>query len=313
MVRHLPSLKALLCFDHSARHGSVSKAAIDLSLTQSAVSRQIKNLESYLGVTLFHREKQRLQLSAQGQNYLSAIRPLLNSLEEETLKLRTAQIETGALTLAAPPTFMTRVLIPMMAGFQKDHPDIPVNFIAHIGMADFTQQGIDVAIAYGTGHWDDLHSLPLTAEKLIPLCHPDLVTQLPPRPTPLDLRRHTLLHIRSRPHEWRDWFSHHGLDDSATLQGPHFDHFTMALQAALAGLGIALMPNFVARDEIETGRLIAPFQTDHHSTNSYWITCQHSRRHIRKIALFMTWLHANRAALPYYSSPRHLPNSPFAP
>lgn len=303
MLPLIPSLKALLCFDYCARHGSVSKAAQDLNLTQSAVSRQIKTLEDYVATPLFYRQKQRLLITPQGQDYLEAIRPHLSGLEEATLKLRTAQVEIGALTIAAPPTFTTRILIPMMGAFQQAHPDIPLNFIARIGPPDFKADGVDIAIAYGQGAWPDLYSLPLTAENVIPVCHPDLAAQLPDHPSARDLLGQALLHIHSRPTAWRDWFHHHDTTHPNPQQGPHFEHFTMALQAALAGLGIALLPDFAAQDEIQRGRLIALSPASIDTASLYWLTCPTVRSEVHKIKTVMTWFHDHRQDLPYYSTP----------
>lgn len=290
MARRIPSLKALSCFEQTARFGSASRAAEELYLTQSAVSRQIQGLETWLGCKLFAREKQRLILTPEGENYLQSIRPALDQLESATLTLLSGGSESGVLTVAAPPTFGSRCLIPLLPDFRARYPDIAINFISRIGMPDFDREQIDIAVLFGEGKWSELDAHILHGEEMVPICSPQLVANLGCTPQPEDLRNFPLLHIATRPRGWADWLAASGLSDIDGENGPKFEHFTMAMQAAVAGLGVALLPTFAITDELATGRIIAPFGQPKPSPFHYYACCPKSRARLPKIRAFMNWL-----------------------
>jgi len=290
MSRRIPSLKALSCFEQTARFGSASRAAEELYLTQSAVSRQIQGLETWLGCKLFAREKQRLALTPEGESYLQSIRPALDQLESATLTLLSGGSESGVLTLAAPPTFGSRCLIPLLPEFRTTHPEIAINFISRIGMPDFDREQIDIAVLFGEGQWSELDAHILHGEEMVPICSPQLVAHLERPPQPDDLRNFPLLHIATRPRGWADWLSASGLSDIDGENGPKFEHFTMAMQAAAAGLGVALLPTFAIKDELASGRIIAPFGQPKASPFHYYACCPKSRARLPKIRAFMNWL-----------------------
>jgi DNA-binding transcriptional LysR family regulator len=290
MARRIPGLKALSCFEQIARHSSVSRAAEELYLTQSAVSRQLQGLESWLGCKLFMRKKQRLILTSQGEDYLQAIRPALDQLETATLKLLSGGSDGGVLTIAAPPTFGSRRLIPFLPDFRARHPDIVINFISRIGMPDFDREQIDIAVVFGNGDWNGLEARRLEGEDMVPICSPGLIANMDHPPQPDDLRQFSLLHIATRPHGWRDWLAAAHLTGIDGENGPKFEHFTMAMQAAIAGLGVALLPTFAIGDEMANGKIIAPFGPPRASPLHYFATCPQSRVRTPKIRAFMKWL-----------------------
>lgn len=290
MARRIPSLKALSCFEQTARFGSASRAAEELYLTQSAVSRQIQGLETWLGCKLFAREKQRLVLTPEGESYLQSIRPALDQLESATLTLLSGGSESGVLTVAAPPTFGSRCLIPLLPDFRARYPDIAINFISRIGMPDFDREQIDIAVLFGEGKWSELDAHILHGEEMVPICSPQLVANLGRTPQPEDLRNFPLLHIATRPRGWADWLAASGLSDIDGENGPKFEHFTMAMQAAVAGLGVALLPTFAITDELATSRIIAPFGQPKPSPFHYYACCPKSRARLPKIRAFMNWL-----------------------
>lgn len=303
MSRRIPSLKALSCFEQTARFGSASRAAEELYLTQSAVSRQIQGLESWLGCKLFNREKQRLVLSPEGESYLQSIRPALDQLESATLTLLSGGSESGVLTLAAPPTFGSRCLIPLLPEFRSKHPEIAINFISRIGMPDFDREQIDIAVLFGDGRWTGLDAHILHGEEMIPICGPQLIDKLDHTPTPDDLRNFPLLHITTRPRGWVDWLAASGLEGIDGESGPKFEHFTMAMQAAAAGLGVALLPTFAIEDELKSGRIVAPFGPPKASRFHYYATCPTSRSRLPKIRAFMSWLGQLETAAQLASTP----------
>lgn len=290
MARRIPGTKALACFEQVARYGTVSRAAEELYLTQSAVSRQLQGLESWLDCKLFMRKKQRLILTPEGEDYLQAIRPALDQLETATLKLLSGGSDGGVLTIAAPPTFGSRRLIPYLPDFRARHPDIVINFISRIGMPDFDREQIDIAVLFGSGDWDGLEARRLEGENMVPICSPNLIASMDHAPKPDDLRQFPLLHIATRPNGWRDWLKAAKLDGIDGDNGPKFEHFTMAMQAAIAGLGVALLPTFAIGDEIASGRIIAPFGPPRASPYHYFATCPQNRVRTPKIRAFMKWL-----------------------
>jgi DNA-binding transcriptional LysR family regulator len=290
MARRIPGLKALSCFEQTARHASVSRAAEELYLTQSAVSRQLQGLESWLGCKLFMRKKQRLILTSEGEDYLQAIRPALDQLETATLKLLSGGSDGGVLTIAAPPTFGSRRLIPFLPDFRARHPDIVINFISRIGMPDFDREQIDIAVLFGNGDWNGLEAQRLEGEDMVPICSPGLIANMDHAPQPDDLRQFSLLHIATRPNGWRDWLAAAHLTAIDGENGPKFEHFTMAMQAAIAGLGVALLPTFAIGDEMANGRIIAPFGPPRASPHHYFAACPQNRVRTPKIRAFMKWL-----------------------
>jgi len=290
MARRIPGLKALSCFEQTARHGSVSRAAEELYLTQSAVSRQLQGLETWLNCKLFMRKKQRLILTPEGEDYLQAIRPALDQLETATLKLLSGGSDGGVLTIAAPPTFGSRRLIPFLPDFRARHPDIVINFISRIGMPDFDREQIDIAVLFGNGDWNGLEAQRLEGEDMVPICSPGLIANMDHTPNPDDLRQFSLLHIATRPNGWRDWLKAANLESIDGENGPKFEHFTMAMQAAIAGLGVALLPTFAIGDEMANGRIIAPFGPPRASPHHYFAACPQSRVRTPKIRAFMKWL-----------------------
>lgn len=290
MSRRIPSLKALSCFEQTARFGSASRAAEELYLTQSAVSRQIQGLEDWLGCKLFARQKQRLVLTSEGESYLQAIRPALDQLETATLTFLSGGAEGGVLTIAAPPTFGSRCLIPLLPDFRGRHPDIVINFISRIGIPDFDREQIDIAVLFGDGNWPGLDAHLLHGEEMVPICSPKLIENLDYSPKPNNLRDYSLLHIATRPRGWSDWLAASDLTDIDGENGPKFEHFTMAMQAAIAGLGVALLPTFAIEDELANGRIVAPFGPPRASPFHYYATSPVGRSRNPKIRAFMTWL-----------------------
>lgn len=297
MSRRIPSLRALQCFEQAARTGSVTQAAENLFLTQSAVSRQIKTLEDFVGRRLFAREKQRLILTVEGESYLSEVRASLNDLETATMRLISARAETGALNIAAPPTFGTRLLIPLLPAFKKGYPEVTINFVSRIGMPDFEREGIDAAVLNGDGNWPHLETRALVPEHWVALVNPDVLQDMSRAPVPEDLRQHTLLHIATRPDAWAHWLSALGVKDVDGTQGPKFEHFNMIVRAAVAGLGVALVPTFVAKEEVEAGRLVMPFSYEVPSPTSYFIASPPERSVLPKVKAFLDWLEERKARL----------------
>ncbi|MGI6245683.1 MAG: LysR substrate-binding domain-containing protein [Pseudochelatococcus sp.] len=291
--RFLPSLPLLAAFEAAARTGSITQAAIELSLTQSAVSRQIKALEGQLGVELFIREKQKIRLTLGGQTYAREIRDALQKISNASLNLR-AHPGGGALTLAVPPTFGARWLTPRLPAFVSRYPDVMLNMLSRLSQFDFKQDVIDAAIYFGTPYWPGIEMVLLRTETMIPVCSPGLAARYGFRRA-ADLRRAPLLHLTTRPDAWERWLSANGVDDRA-VHGMLFDQFSNLLAAAVAGLGIALVPDFLCESELESGGMVEALPLPFQSGEAYYLCWPEERASHGPLLLFRDWLLAETAA-----------------
>lgn len=281
---------SLLCaFEAAARHESFSAAAVELHLTQSAVSRQIRALEEQLGAALFIRERQSVRLSPAGQAYVLEIRDALTHIFNATLAFRTNP-QGGGLNLAILPTFGTRWLAPRLPEFLDSHPGITISLTTRLAQFDFKQETIDAAIHFGAPHWPGAELTFLMSETVVPACSPALLTQFGFR-QPQDLLNAPLLHLASRPHAWRQWFTQAGV---ATMHSPGmvFDQFAVAAQAAVAGIGVALLPRFLIARELQQGDLVCAFPDlpDMESAERYYLACPSSRADYPPLQAFRRWL-----------------------
>lgn len=289
MSKRLPPLNALRVFDSAARHLSFTKAAEELFVTQAAVSHQIKTLEEFLGLKLFRRRNRSLLLTEEGQSYYLDIKEIFSSINEATRKLL-ARSAKGALTVSLSPSFAIQWLVPRLSGFNQGYPGIDVRIQAVDREEDKLADDVDVAIFYGRGNWTGLRTDRLYAEYLIPVCAPSLLTGEKPLKTPSDLIYHTLLHDTSR-RDWQAYVRQLEIQNQINVQqGPIFSHSSMVIQAAVHGQGVALVNNVMARSEIESGRLVRPFQDVLVSKNAFYLVCQDSQAELGKIAAFRQWI-----------------------
>ncbi len=291
--RFLPSLPLLAAFESAARTGSITQAAIELCLTQSAVSRQIKALEGQLGVELFIREKQKIRLTLGGQTYAREIRDALQKISNASLHLR-AHPGGGTLTLAVPPTFGARWLTPRLPGFLDSHPDVMLNMLSRLGQFDFKQDVVDAAIYFGEPYWPGIEMVLLRSETILPVCSPALAARYDFR-VAADLRRAPLLHLTTRPDAWEQWLRANGVDDRS-VHGMLFDQFSNLLAAAAAGLGIALIPDFLCESELATGAMIEALPLPFRNGEAYYLCWPEERASHGPLVLFRDWLLGETAA-----------------
>lgn len=249
--RFLPSISSLLALEAVDRLGSASAAAEDLNLTQSAISRQLKQLEQQMEVDLIARDQMRMQLTPGGANYAKEARAILSRLAQASIKLR-ANPDGGSLNLSILASFGLHWLAPRLKGFVGQHPGITVNLQTHNLPFSFEAGTAQAAIHYGTRDWPGVQYLPLMPKHVLPVCAPDLLPSSLHRPQ--DLLDYPLLHLETHPDSWEQWFGLHDVE-AARLQGMLFDQSSAMTQAAVHGLGIALLPTFLAEGEIAAGRL----------------------------------------------------------
>jgi LysR family glycine cleavage system transcriptional activator len=283
----------LRAFEASARQLSFTRAAEELFVTQAAVSHQIKALEEYLGIKLFMRKNRSLLLTEEGQSYYLDIKDLFNSLYEATERLL-ARGAKGTITVSAQPSFAIQWLVPKLSAFNALHPDIDVRIKAVEQPVNSLTEDVDVAIYYGRGSWPNIYADKLHTEYLIPVCSPLLLqenkaTGKPPLLSLDDLKHHTLLHDTSRK-GWKRWFKQVGVEGINVNHGPIFSHSAMVVQAALYGQGVALAYSALAQPDIDSGRLICPFNDVLVSKNSYFVVCRETQKDIGKIESFRLWL-----------------------
>lgn len=291
MTRSLPATGALQAFEAAAFHGSISTAARELHRTQSAVSRQIQALEAHLGTALFTRRRQRIHLTEAGRRYLEHVRAAFDRLEAGELELRAGRGGGGGiLRLGILPTYGTRWLIPRFPSFASAHPSIQVHFTTRLSVFDFASEDLDAAIHYGEGHWPGAIVEPLMDEVVRVVCSADY-RRLHELGDPGDLRRATLLQITSRPHAFDDWLRAKGVAEVDGRRGPRFEHHQMVLEAAIAGLGVAVLPAFAVDDELQRGTVVEAFADSAARTGkSYWLAYPEGRASLPALRAFRSWL-----------------------
>ena len=286
--RFLPSTSLLAAFEAAARTGSITTAARELDLTQSAVSRQIKALEEQLGVTLFVRERQTIRLTLAGDSYAREIREALRRISSASLNLK-ANPNGGTLNLAILPTFGTRWLAPRLGRFLAQHPGITINLVTRLSPFDFRLDLIDAAIHFGLGHWPGADLTFLMKEETVPACSPDFLKDHPVE-KPEDLLELPLMHLSTRPDAWEKWFLTQGIKAEG-VRGMLFDQFATAAQAATAGLGVGLLPAFLIEPELAKGELVTvgpPVE----SAERYFLAVPHERAAYPPLVAFRRWIMA---------------------
>ncbi|GAA6131304.1 LysR family transcriptional regulator [Halopseudomonas sabulinigri] len=290
MRRKIPPTQALICFESSARHESFTKAAEELSLTQSAVCRQIANLEEFLDIQLFRRTRRGVKLTDAGQTYSRRIASRLDAVERDTLSVMGNQ-GTATLELALVPTFGTQWLLPRLGDFLRQHPQITVNLTNRTRPFLFADTEFDAAIYFGDGEWSGTQTHFLMKESPIPVCSPALIApqqQLMPE----QIAELPLLQQTTRPYAWRQWFAAVDMRVEHDLNGTRLELFSMLAQAAMHGLGVALIPPFLIRNELAEGRLISPCARSFDSANSYFLVIPERKAESAALLAFRDWLTA---------------------
>ncbi|XAH21655.1 LysR substrate-binding domain-containing protein [Xylophilus sp. GW821-FHT01B05] len=294
MRRRIPSTQALACFEAAARHESYTRAAEELSLTQSAVSRQVQALEAFLGVTLFRRTRHGVALTPGGTQYWRHIARGLEGLERDTLDLMAGQGRGGAVALAAVPTFATRWLVPRLPRLAALHPDITVHIETRTRPFLFADTGFDAALYAGTpeqvAHWPGTRAEPLLHEDVIPVCSPALRGGL--ELTPGRIAAMPLLQQSTRPYGWRQWFDAMGVAAPAALAGPRYELFSMVAVAAAHGLGVALIPPLLIEAELARGELVVACNRPLRGERSYYLVTPAVDAPPPALASFSEWVRA---------------------
>ena len=284
--RFLPSISSLLALEAVDRLGTAAAAAQDLSLTHSAISRQLKVLEEQIGVTMFHRGGKTMELSPAGAAYAQSVREFLNDLARASLRVKASGSRPN-LNLAILPTFGMYWLGPRIRSFAKEYPDILINQRSRTNPQSVDLDDIDAAIHFGAERWPGVAYLPLLKERVIAVCAPDYSPDLPFEP--VRLLNEPLLHLESRPGAWEEWFKEHDIR-ATKLRGMLFDQFANIAEATAAGLGVSLVPEFLAAREFARGRLVPASSTYVDVEGTYFLTWSTQRPMTEQLATFIDWL-----------------------
>ena len=297
-MRRLPPLNSIRAFEATARHLSFSKAANELNVTAGAVSQQVKVLEDYLNLKLFKRKNRMILLTDEAQICLPLLSEGLDKIAQGISTIRD-QSDDKPLTITASTTFASRWLLPRLTGFHKEFPGIDVRIEASNLLADLVNDDIDVGIRFGDGNYPNLQTDHLFSQSVIPVCHPSFLEGEHKIEVPEDLKHHTLLHPGNDSFylndntniDWEMWFATVGVTDVDLKHGLHYEQYSLLIEAAIAGQGIALVGDTVVNDEIKAGRLIKLFEdTEIPLSFSYHFACSNNKAHLPRVKAFRQWL-----------------------
>lgn len=289
-MRKLPPLNALQIFEIVARHGSFTRAAEHLCLTQGAVSRQILALEGYYQFPLFKRHAKGLTLTAEGELLLPAVKESFARIEEISLRL-TRQRTGLALKM---PTCMMHWMLPRISRFQAEHPDLQVQITTTVEHeVDFRVEPFDAAIVYGSSPGPDVLAILLFDERLTPVCAPQLLRDKP-LAVAADLAQHTLLHPTRDHRDWKLWLDHVGAGNVDVNLGPSFETLDMATNAAMQGFGVAISDWTLVGEDVAARRLVMPFDTLVKTGSCYYFVYPESVADQQKMRLFSSWIAQHR-------------------
>jgi DNA-binding transcriptional LysR family regulator len=291
----LPSLDLLKGFEAAARLLSFTKAGAELYLSQSAVSRQIQELEEQLGVRLFQRRHRSLALTEAGQLLHPAAAQVLATMRGVTDRLRAA-VGRRALSVTTTQSLASLWLIPRLAGFTRTHPDVDVRISADSRVMDLERDGLDLAIRHGPATLSGQDAIRLFGERVFPVCSPKLLKD-PQRPLrePADLRHHVLLQYddpegRHPWLNWRTWLEIVRLTDLRPAGSLVFSGYDQIIPAAIAGHGVALGRSPLVREAIASGELVAPFKRSADPARAYFAVVAKNAGKRKEVADFVAWL-----------------------
>lgn len=289
MVKRLPPLNPLRAFEAAARHGSLTRAAGELSVTHGAISHQIRALEASLDVKLFERSGQRLKLTAHGAEFLPTVSSAFDSIAAAAARM-TRPTSSGSLSISCVPALLSFWLVPRLGSFIARFPEIRLTFDASNDPAALRSPDVDVSILYGDGNWSDCWLKRWSHLDLFPVMSPTLMNTRPVR-TIRDLGNHVLLHA-DEGREWQTWLA--AADALDLSRGPqhHFSDARLGIEAAMHGHGIALGDTMTAAGLLARGQLVAPFNLAVSAADAFYIACRTDLRAAPIVSVFIDWMFA---------------------
>ncbi|MFT0773600.1 LysR substrate-binding domain-containing protein [Psychrobacter aquimaris] len=288
--RKYPSTKALQCFETAARHLSFTNAAQEMHMTQSAISKQVAQLEEVLNIALFYRTPQKISLTPAGKTYYLDVLDILKHIEIATTNLVSHNDNTEVLRIVSHPTFCSRWLIPALSGFDKAYPLINLEVKEQVGPFFSEDQNVDIAFLYGTGIWGGMEAIKLFDEYSVAVCHPDYLKDKETFSS--GIANYTLLHLNSRLNAWYEYFEQQEVSVNNTFIGPRFDTFQACISAALLGYGLALVPLRLVERELQSGALVTAWDYAAKGRGSYYMTYPLSLGESHRIKVIINWISA---------------------
>ena len=285
----LPSFSALRVFESAVRLGSFAAAAEELRLTPTAISHQVRNLEKFLGVHLFHRIGRGVIPTDAGRRYFESLHASFKDIAAATAEI----IDSGksdTLAVHSAPSFATLWLTPRLWQFVSENPDIDVRVSASPEAVNLLDEEFDIDIQYGKRPDPGLEAIPLAEETIVPMCAPGVAQGINPVRTVADLKRHTLIHSDGCLVHWPEWLKRHSGVDLDLSHGPHFDRSFMSIAAAVDGIGVCLESTFLAQREIEAGRLVLPLGTEGVTITEHRLVVLRDKARLPKVQAFIAWL-----------------------
>lgn len=283
---HLP-LNALRAFEVAARYQSISRAAEEMFVTQAAVSQQIAQLEERLGVPLFTRHHRRVQLTEEGRSLAVVLQQSFEQMATAVRRLKRKQ-DNRVLKVVLYPTLATRWLLPRLAKFHVQFPDLNVQITTSMHLVDFVNDDVDFSILYGDQIPGDVEGVPIITESLLPVCSPKLIDGR--RLKLAELAAYPLIHSTNRLTDWAQWLSYVGVDLNPTAGELFLGNSYLAYQAAIDGLGIAMAQHALVEQDLAEGRLVAPFAQRFETHRTYHLTYLATRKHLSRIVNFRDWI-----------------------
>jgi len=293
--RLVPSMAALQCFEAAARHLSFTRAAQELHLTQSAVSKQVAQLEDMLRHHLFLRIRRRLQLTPAGALYLAEVNKILTQVDMSSRYILSYGQQTEVLKVATQPSFGVRWLIPHLKGVGKRYPNIHLDICNEMEPFALLQNTADVVFFYGQGTWPGATCIELFGDEVVPVCAPELL-QGHTLTEAGELAERVLLQSTSRPEAWHEWFLEQGLHSANSYHGPRFDTFYMCVGAALSGCGVALVPRYLVEQELAEGKLVIPWPYAMRSSGAYFVAFAEHAAEVPKVRSLVEWIREQATA-----------------
>jgi LysR family transcriptional regulator, glycine cleavage system transcriptional activator len=282
-------LNGLRAFESAARHLNLRAAAEELNVTPSAVSHQIRGVEAVLGVPLFHRANKRLTLTDDGRSLAPGLSEGFGRIANAVASLRDNQ-DQGVLTVSMVSTFAMRWFMPRLTRFQNKYPDIEIRISTTMRPVDFEREDIDAAIRNGAGDWPGVRCDHLFDVESVPVCSPDLLLMSAGINQPEDLQNNILLHSAARSGEWAQWFEHCNVPFEKAARELTFETTNFSLAAAIKGLGVAIADRHIVEEDVESGRLVIPFEQPMRLPEAYFLVCPERHAMKPKMAHFRNWL-----------------------
>jgi LysR family glycine cleavage system transcriptional activator len=283
-----PSMSELRAFECVARHRSFTRAAAELHLTQSAVSRQVAALEEAVGARLVLRRGNGLELSDAGRDYLGGVRDALDCLDEAAARVRGRRRDGVPVNVASAPTFATQWLLPRLERFRQAHPGVVLNFLPYTPQFDFSAPGdLDVAIQFGEGRFPHAEAHYLLGRDIVPICAPALAGTFV---APADLARHALLQHVEVPRAWRDWFEALGTNVADPDAGPRFCQYALIVKAVASNLGLGLLPRCLIEEPLARGEVALALDVPARGRHGHWLCVPREKERGGAVDAFRGWL-----------------------